>query len=360
MLIHPQIINKAPAASETNVLGHAVGAFISTPQPNNSKVEVTLSATLVTANAYEAAAPTFAVPASSGQTALLYGPGDEDPNVVKITPFAGANNVTSPTMRVIGWNGYPWTGTNLVAFSETFATSGATGTSTNWVDSNITRDSTLRADPLGNTTALRITAAAANATITNAVASPALSNANRAFSIWMRRVTGTGTIEWTMTGGTTWTAQAITASWVRYTFNATSVTSIGIRIVTSGDAIEVWGAQVESGTGATQYLRTTSGSASATQTLYVPNLLAELTLAYNATAGSIPVGDFDGSRRHFLHSISAASGVPAPNIYTPGTAAAAGVPSASILIDTVGSQFVTAQFKANTASAIMGAFWHVI
>lgn len=354
MLIQPNIVTKAPGALQTSVTGNAVGAFLSTPQPNFGKVEM---ASAVSGSTYDNAVATFTPPASSNQTLLLYGPGSEDPNLLKIVPYANINNATSPTFRVVGWNAYPWSATNLVAFSETFATTGAVAPSTNWVDSNITRSTTLQTDPLGGTTALRITASAGNATITNAVASPALSSAARAFSIYLRRVTGSGNIQWTMDGGTTWTTQAITASWVRYTFTATSATSVGIRIVTSGDAIEVWGAQVEAGQAATQYGRTTTGTASVSQALYVPTVLADFTtLAYHST--SIPSGDFDGSRRHFFSNIGPAGGTPTPSSYAPGTSSvSAGV--AAAIVDTVGSQFVTVQFKSGS-SAIYGAFWSVL
>lgn len=144
--------------------------------------------------------------------------------------------------------------TNLCCWSESFATSGGVN---NWVDSNITRNSTSNTDPANGTTALRITASAANATILN---NHALSSAARTFSIWLRRVSGTGDIQATLNGGTTWTTQAITSSWVRYEFSATSTAHVGIRIVTSGDSIEVWGAQTESGLFSSTYIPTAAST----------------------------------------------------------------------------------------------------
>lgn len=96
-------------------------------------------------------------------------------------------------------------------------------------------------------------------------------------------------------------------------------------------------------------------------TLYVPTLLAELTMAYNATGGSIPSASVDGSTRHFFHNITVGSGVPTVNVYAPGTAAGAGTPPAHALIDTVGSQYVTIQFKSTTTSSnTLGAMWYAI
>ena len=143
---------------------------------------------------------------------------------------------------------------NLCSWSETFATSGGVN---NWADSNITRNSTTNTDPANGTTALRITASAPNATILN---NHALSSAARTFSIWLRRVSGTGDIQATLNGGTTWTTQAITSSWVRYEFTATSTAHVGIRIVTSGDSIEVWGAQTESGLFSSTYIPTAAST----------------------------------------------------------------------------------------------------
>jgi len=142
--------------------------------------------------------------------------------------------------------------TNLLNWSEAFATSG--GTNNNWGDTNITRTSTNNTDPAGGTTALRITASAGNGTIISSAAIG--TSAARTFSVWLRRVTGTGNIQYTPTNGATYTTQAITSSWVRYTFTHTANHQVGIRIVTSGDAIELWGAQLETGSGASSYTPT--------------------------------------------------------------------------------------------------------
>jgi hypothetical protein len=145
------------------------------------------------------------------------------------------------------------TATNLLNWSESFATSG--GTNNNWADTNITRNSTNNTDPANGTTALRVTASAGNGTIISTAAIG--TSAQRTFSIWLRRVSGTGDIQYTLNNGSTYTTQAITSSWVRYTFAATTADQrVGIRIVTSGDSIELWGAQLEAGSGASSYIPT--------------------------------------------------------------------------------------------------------
>lgn len=111
-----------------------------------------------------------------------------------------------------------------------------------------------------------------------------------------------------------------------------SATSLGIRVVG-------WSVYTQ-----------TNGTA-----LYVPNVLADLTPAYNATVGSIPSVAINGTTQYFFHSIVAASGVPVPNVYSPGTAAASGTPAAHVLIDMIGHQYITLQFKSSTGT--MGALF---
>jgi len=136
--------------------------------------------------------------------------------------------------------------TNLMTYSEDFNAAA-------WTDTSITR-ATGNADPAGGTTAVRFTASAGNATVIRAAAIG--TSAERTFSVWLRRVTGTGNIQYTQNNGTNWTTQAITSTWTRYTFTHTVDHRVGIRIVTSGDAIEMWGAQLETGSGASSYIPT--------------------------------------------------------------------------------------------------------
>jgi hypothetical protein len=89
--------------------------------------------------------------------------------------------------------------------------------------------------------------------------------------------------------------------------------------------------------------------------IYVPTMLVDLACAYNTTAGSIPSLSVNGTTQHFFHGLTAASGVPTVNVYTPGTAAAAGTPPASAVVDTIGMQYITLQFKSSTGT--MGAFY---
>jgi hypothetical protein len=170
--------------------------------------------------------------------------------------------------------------TNLLNWSASFATSG--GTNNNWADTNITR-STLGFDPTGVTTAITFSASAGNATIISSAAIG--TSAARTFSVWLRRVTGTGDIQYTQNNGSNWTTQAITSTWTRYSFTHTANHQVGIRIVTSGDAIEMWGAQLETSSGASSYIPT--GASQATRNADNCELLDLTTISFNASAGTI-------------------------------------------------------------------------
>jgi hypothetical protein len=172
--------------------------------------------------------------------------------------------------------------TNRLNFSETFAATG--GSQNNWTTTNLTRTSTNNLSPRNDLTALRLTATAANATI---IASAAIgSSAQRTLSVWLRRVTGTGSIQYTTNNGSTYTTQAITSTWTRYTFAATTeAQQVGFRVVTSGDAIEIWGAQVEDGGGSSSYIVTTTATATRNgDQLTMSDISA---LGYSTTAGTL-------------------------------------------------------------------------
>lgn len=113
-----------------------------------------------------------------------------------------------------------------------------------WVAANVTKAANEAVAPDGTTTADTLTASAANGTVIQDLG--VVASAAKAGGLWIKRKTGTGNIDLTLDGGTTWTTKAITAAWTRIQITQTLADEdFGIRIVTSGDALWVWQGQVE-------------------------------------------------------------------------------------------------------------------
>ncbi len=110
----------------------------------------------------------------------------------------------------------------------------------------------------GSTT---LTATAASATITQNISHASQS---RIFSAYMRRVSGTGQIELTTNGGTNWQTVTLTSAFASFNSGAQTVASgqVGIRMIASGDVIEVDFTQAEIGPIATSPIPTTTAAVS--------------------------------------------------------------------------------------------------
>jgi hypothetical protein len=155
--------------------------------------------------------------------------------------FVGSNGLiqTTPQSR------------NLLTFTEEFDNAA-------WVKSNATVAANSVAAPDGTMTADTLTASGANGTALQTFTASAVPYT---FSIWLRRLTGTGNVQLTV-DGTTYATVTLTTAWARFettlTPSAGSRTA-GVRIVTSGDAVYAWGAQLELGSTATDYTRNFGG-----------------------------------------------------------------------------------------------------
>lgn len=126
-----------------------------------------------------------------------------------------------------------------------------------WVSSGgtVTRAQTsIGVDGVPNS-ATRVTATGASAVLLQAA--PVTAAGNYCTSFYIRRVTGTGNIDITVDGGTTWSTisgqiNSATYTRVQVTGNlALNTARIGLRIATNGDAVDVDFAQMEAGAGAT-------------------------------------------------------------------------------------------------------------
>lgn len=129
--------------------------------------------------------------------------------------------------------------------------------SATWTVTNLT-PVTGKTAPDTTSTATEFTASAGNATLTQSVTAVA---GDYTFSVWLRRVTGTGNVDISANSGGTWVTQSITSTWTRFSVTQTlpaGARTPGVRVVSSGDAIEVWGAQMELRDAVTAYTPTTT------------------------------------------------------------------------------------------------------
>lgn len=128
--------------------------------------------------------------------------------------------------------------TNLLVRSEEFENAA-------WAKLAATVTANAGVSPDGTADADTLTANSANATLRQAVSTSAVA---MTFSIYMKRKAGSGDIQ-ISSNGTDWVTQTIDSSaWTRCIITQTALagsTSPGVRLVTSGDQVEVWGAQYE-------------------------------------------------------------------------------------------------------------------
>lgn len=102
-----------------------------------------------------------------------------------------------------------------------------------------------------------LTASGANATCLQVIT---LASSARYQSAYVKRITGSGVVNMTMNGGTTWTPVTVTTNWTRVEIPTATLAnpSVGFQIVTSGDAIAVDCVQNENGAFATSAIPTTT------------------------------------------------------------------------------------------------------
>lgn len=140
--------------------------------------------------------------------------------------------------------------TNLCLWSDDL-------TNAAWVKTSTTAALTATGPDGVTNSATTVTASGANGTILQSITS---ASAARFTDCYIKRRTGSGTIEMTQNGGTLWTAVTVTASWTRVSIASATVTNpqVGLRIVTSGDAVDVAFFNCQTGAIQTSPIRTTS------------------------------------------------------------------------------------------------------
>lgn len=161
------------------------------------------------------------VSVSGGVTRFNYGPGSTTLNGLLIEPIRKNDVLWSRDLTNAAW-----TASNITAAKDQIGLDGSANSASS------------------------ITATAGNGTILQAITA---TSAQRAQSVYVKRITGAGVVEMTMDNGSTWTAIAVTASWARVTIPAQTLANptVGFRIVTSGDAVAIDVVQNEVAVGAT-------------------------------------------------------------------------------------------------------------
>lgn len=201
--------------------------------------------------------------------------------------------------------------TNRCDYSEAFDNAA-------WTKSNCTITANSIASPAGATTADTLTATAANASCLDSIT---LASSTVRFSVYLKRKTGTGNIDLTVDGGSTWTTKAITSEWARYDITQAAVTNpnVGIRIVTSGDEVYAWGAQLTQQSAISSYIPT-SGSAvtRAAETLSYSGIAADNETRAITDAGTVDTDDWDGIVDATINGADNLAQITSIDVYTTG------------------------------------------
>jgi len=186
--------------------------------------------------------------------------------------------------------------TNLALYSNDL-------TNAAWTKTNSTAALTATGPDGVANSASTLTATAGNGTVLQAITS---ASAARITSAYVKRRTGTGTVEMTQDNGTTWAAVTVTAAWARVNIAAATLTNptVGFRIVTSGDAIDVALVDHEVGSFITSPIPT--GSAQVTRAAdQVSKLLSGM--PHSATEGTVSFTVVPGVVSGFVYEIDGGS-----------------------------------------------------
>jgi hypothetical protein len=204
------------------------------------------------------------------KASLILNPGVYDSGKVYATkPFDGSGDLTftraSNATRVASNGLIEKVRTNLTLHSED-------ATDSVYVKTNLTVTANSTTAPDGTLTADTITATATNGNIQGVVT--ITSGLVYTMSVWLKRKTGTGTIQLRGVSNTS-TTVTITNDWARYSVSLTASDIFGrygVLLQTSGDEVYCWGFQLETGDIATDYIATTTTAVSVGPVSGLPRL----------------------------------------------------------------------------------------
>lgn len=120
------------------------------------------------------------------------------------------------------------------------------------------------------------------------IASAAMgTSAQRSFSFYAKQSSGTTNLEYTLDNGTTWVAVTTTSSWQRFTIAATTAAQrVGFRFATN-NVYEIWGCQLEAGSGGSTYIKNVSSAAGATRNADMCVMENITSCNYNTKTGTL-------------------------------------------------------------------------
>jgi hypothetical protein len=231
-----------------------------------------------------------------------------------------------------------------------------------WVKTTATTALTSTGPDGVTNSATRLTASAGNATALQTVVS---GSATRAYSVWLRRITGTGNIDLTLDNGTGWTTKTLTTSWQRFDISQAAVTNpvFGIRIVTNGDAIDVYGNQLESAAFPSSLIPTTTGSVARAADLAsrvfgsevsqsVGAIVAELGLAGNGTGGNKYIVSIDDGTTNERHIMALSAALVATQFVIDGGSAVVNAQTAGSAFSATASAKLAQAYELNNSSIV--------
>jgi hypothetical protein len=259
--------------------------------------------------------------------------------------------------------------TNLILWSENLQAGqwGVTGSG-----ATITATTDFPA-PNGTMTAWTLTSSGAFAQIQQAPAG--ISGATYTGSFWIRRRSGTGTVNIRVSENTNIPLVGVTSEWQRFSFAATSTSTtirLGVNLSGTADAVDIWGAQLEQSTTVGEYIPTTSTINSAPRFDHDPTTGESLGLlveesrtnsirnntmvgAVAGTPGTVPVNWTAGGNAALSREIVGTgieNGISYIDIRFFGTVASVAVPEMAIIFDS-NQTAVAAASQAWTASSYL-------